>query len=272
LDAAFQPPELLDPEFARYQALVQRLTGIHLAPAKKTLLVSRLSSRLRLRGMRTFTEYYKLLQDPAEAAELQTAINLITTNETSFFREPGHFEFLKERLRQLRPLPVPFRVWSAASSSGEEAYSLAMVLAASLPSGAWEVVGSDISTRVLDKARLGHYPLERAEPIPKAYLHAYCLKGSGPHEGTFLVARELRDKVRFHQVNLCGTLPDLGRFDLVFLRNILIYFEPAQKRKVIEALVERLRPGGLLVVGHSESLHGLSDRLAMVQPTIYRGV
>jgi chemotaxis protein methyltransferase CheR len=202
-------------------------------------------------------------------AELQMAIDLITTNETSFFREPHHFDFLQERLRQLRPLPVSFRVWSAACSSGEEAYSIAMVLATVLASGTWEVVGSDISTRALERARRGEYSMGRSTTIPKVHFHAYCLKGSGPDEGTFLITKELRDKVQFLRVNLCEPLPDLGRFDLVFLRNILIHFEPPRKKAVVEALLERLKPGGLLIVDHTESLHGLTDRFVRVHPSIY---
>lgn len=262
---------ITDAEFAQFQAMLRDITGIHLTEFKKTLLVARLSSRLRARQVRTFTEYYRLIRSPQEGQELQVAINHLTTNETFFFREPEHFQILKDFIASLRPLPSPFRVWSAASSSGEEAYSIAMVLADVLGGGRWEVVGSDISTRVLDRARAGLYPLERNGGIPKDYLHRFCLKGQGAHEGMLMIEKHLRDRVRFEHVNLNAAIPDLGRFDVIFLRNILIYFQNDQKRKVVEALLPRLQRHGLLIVGHSENLMGITDRVRAVRPTVYHG-
>lgn len=262
-------PILTDAEFAQFQGLLRSITGIHLSEFKKTLIVARLSGRLRARRVRTFSEYFRLIREPRESEELQMAINHLTTNETFFFREPEHFQILKDFIQSLRPVPFPFRVWSAASSSGEEAYSIAMVLADVLGAAKWEVVGSDISTRVLEKARAGIYTLERNGGIPKDYLHRYCLKGTGPREGCLLIGQQLRERVHFTQVNLNAAIPDLGRFDVVFLRNILIYFQNDQKRKVVEAILPRLQPNGLLIVGHSENLMGLTDRIRQVRPTVY---
>jgi chemotaxis protein methyltransferase CheR len=262
-------PSITDAEFAQFQTLLRGITGIHLSDFKKTLLVARLSGRLRARKMRTFTEYYKLLRQPGEGEELQLCINHLTTNETFFFREPEHFQILKQFIASQRPLSSPFRVWSAASSSGEEAYSLAMVLADTLGGARWEVLGSDISTRVLDRARAGLYPLERNGGIPQDYLHRFCLKGVGDHEGNLLIGKQLRERVQFAQVNLNDPLPDVGLFDVIFLRNILIYFQNDQKRKVVESVVQRLRPHGLLIVGHSENLMGITDRVRQVRPTVY---
>ena len=259
-----------DAEFAQFQALLRGITGIHLSEFKKTLLVTRLSGRLRARKAKTFTEYYKIIRHPLETDELQLAINQLTTNETFFFREPEHFQILKDFMASLRPLPLPFRVWSAASSSGEEAYSIAMVLADVLGGARWEVVGSDISTRVLAQARTGLYPLGRNDGIPKDYLRRFCLKGQGAKEGMMMIDKQLRDRVQFTQVNLNEAIPDLGRFDLIFLRNILIYFQNDQKRKVVEAVLPRLHPHGLLIVGHSENLMGISDRVKQIRPTVYR--
>jgi len=261
---------ITDAEFARFQTFVQEQTGIHLSDIKKALLVARLSSRLRLRRAQTFAGYYKLLQDPREAEELQMAIDLITTNETSFFREVEHFELLKAFVRELRPVPFPIRVWSAASSSGEEAYSIAMVLTELLGAAEWEVLGTDISTRVLERARKGLYPMERSATIPADYLHRYCMKGQGTFEGMFLMGKALRSHTTFRQVNLCQPLPDLGKFDLVFLRNILIYFQAEQKRMVVESILEKMKPHALLFVGHSESLSGISNRITAVRTTVYR--
>jgi chemotaxis protein methyltransferase CheR len=263
-------PTLTDAEFVQFQALLRGITGIHLSDFKKTLLVARLSSRLRARKVRTFTEYFKIIRHPLETDELQLAINHLTTNETFFFREPEHFQIMKNFITSLRPLPVPFRVWSAASSSGEEAYSIAMVLADVVGGVNWEVIGSDISTRVLERAKAGLYPLERNGGIPTDYLHRFCRKGQGAQDGMMSIGKQLRERVRFTQVNLNEPIPDLGRFDLIFLRNILIYFQNDQKRKVVEAVIPKLHPHGMLIVGHSENLMGVSARVKQVRPTVYR--
>jgi chemotaxis protein methyltransferase CheR len=261
---------ITDEEFARFRSLVHQETGIHLSAEKKAMLVGRLSSRLRHRGIESFSEYYRILHDPAEGDELQEAIDRMTTNETSFFREMTHFEALRDYIQSLRPVPFPFRVWSAASSSGEEAYSIAMVLSVCLGSADWGVTGTDIATRVLDRARKALYPIERAATIPPDFLQRFCLKGQGRHEGMFLIDRPVRARVAFTQANLCQPLPTLGPFDVAFLRNVLIYFDAAQKRTVVEAVRAQLKPGGLLIVGHSESLAGLSEGLAAIRPTVYR--
>jgi chemotaxis protein methyltransferase CheR len=265
-----QPSAISDAEFARFQALVRDETGISLSDQKKALVVGRLGSRLRSRKVGSFTEYYRLISSPDEADELQMAIDLLTTNETSFFREPEHFQILKDFIRDLRPVRFPFRVWSAASSSGEEAYTIAMVLADVLGRAEWDVLGTDISTRVLAKAQRGLYPMERSAKIPPEYLRRFCLKGHGTHEGMFLIERSLRARAQFMQVNLCEPLPELGTFDVVFLRNLLIYFDAPQKRKVVEQIVRRMKPHALLLVGHSESLHGITDAVVPVRPTVYR--
>lgn len=262
--------DISDAEFLRFQALVKAKTGITLSDLKKALVVSRLSSRLRHRNTRSFSEYYRILMDPDEGAELQSAVDLITTNETSFFREAVHFTVLKDHIRSLRPVPLPFRIWSAAASSGEEAYTLAMVLADTLGQAEWEIHGTDISTRVLERARKAVYPIERSTTIPKDFLTKYCLKGHGHYEGMFLIDRQLRARVSFSQANLCQPLPGLGMFDVVFLRNVLIYFAPEEKRLVVEAIAALIKPGGLLMIGHSETLSGLTHRYQQLQPTVYR--
>jgi len=269
VDSLTEALPITDAEYARFQAFVRDATGINLTEMKKALVVARLGARVRARSARTFAAYYKLITDPAEAQEFQTAIDLITTNETSFFREPAHFDLLKELIHRTRG---PFRVWSAASSSGEEAYSIAMILADTLGSSEWDVLGTDISTRVLERARRGLYPLERSGSIPADYLRRYCLKGRNQYEGQFLVGKALRERTRFLQVNLCAPLPELGTFDVIFLRNILIYFELQQKRIVVESLLKALKPGALLITGHSESLNGVTGRVASIRPTVYRAI
>jgi chemotaxis protein methyltransferase CheR len=197
------------------------------------------------------------------------AVDLLTTNETYFFRESKHFDFLRTKALSARSGGRSFRVWSAAASSGEEAYSIAMVLADCLGGAPWEVLGTDISQRVLQSAAQGIFRMERTRHIPPAYLHRYCLRGTEEHEGTLMVDRTLRARVRFVHANLNAPLPDLGAFDVIFLRNVLIYFNDETKRQVVERVSAALRPGGHFLVGHSESLHGIADALQAEAPSIY---
>jgi len=266
-----QAPAITDQEFSLFQRLIYKIAGINLADSKKVLLVGRLQKRLRHHNLDTFTQYYRMLASGQHPDELQTMVDLLTTNETYFFREPKHFDFLIEEILRPRRNPGTFRILSAASSTGEEAYTMAMVLAENLKNSPWEVVGTDISTQVLEKARRGHYPLERNEGIPPDYLRKYCLKGVRSQEGTFLMAAELRQRVSFHHLNL--TLPvqqNLGIFEVIFLRNVMIYFDTDTKRKVIDNLLPLLAPGGYLIIGHSETLNGISDGLVALRPTIYQ--
>ena len=263
--------QITDQEFALFQRLIYKIAGISLSDAKKILLVGRLTRRLRVYELGSFTQYYRMLANDENPEELQTMVDLLTTNETYFFREPKHFEFLRDEIIAKRNSAGTFRVWSAASSSGEEAYSIAMTLAEALPTTPWEIVGSDISTKVLARASAGHYSLARTEGIPTGYMHKYCLKGVRAHAGTFLIAPELRKKTSFYKVNLTHPVQaDIGDFEVIFLRNVMIYFDPETKTKVVHNLLPRLKPGGHLIIGHSETLNGLTDRVVSIRPTIYR--
>ena len=259
-----------DKEFGYFQRFIFEAAGITLSPAKKALVCGRLSKRLQQRQVGSYGEYFKLLSSGEDAREVQTAIDLLTTNETYFFREPKHFEVLRERASVARDSGKPFRVWSAASSSGEEAYSMAMVLADCLADDPWEVVGSDLSSRVLDQARTGHYNAARTTHIPRNYLRRFCLKGQGPQEGTLLVDRNLRTRVQFLQINLNEPLPRMVSFDVIFLRNVMIYFSQDTKRQVVERILTLLKPGGTFVIGHSESLHDITTAVQQVSPSVYR--
>jgi chemotaxis protein methyltransferase CheR len=263
-------PVLSDQEFSQFQTMIYDIAGISMSPAKKPLVSGRLAKRVKQYGLVSYGEYFRILMQKDKRDELQVAIDLLTTNETYFFREPRHFDFMRQHVPAMRRPGRPFRVWSAASSSGEEPYTIAMLLADVLGGDAWEVVGSDISSRVLEKARGGHYPMTRIDGIPKNYLSRFCLKGTGPQEGTFLIDKSLRNRVSFMQVNLNETLPKLGEFDMIFLRNVMIYFDMDTKRKVVERMLPLLRPGGYFVVSHSESLNGITDALKIVTPSVYR--
>jgi chemotaxis protein methyltransferase CheR len=261
---------ITDTEFTRFQRFIFDAAGITLSPAKKALVSGRLSKRLQHRQLDSFASYLRLLEDRREQAEAQMAVDLLTTNETYFFRETKHFELLRNLAAEAHGQGRPLKVWSAACSSGEEVYSLAMVLHDGQPGLPWEVMGSDISTRVLARAKSGHYPLERTQHIPPAYLKRYCRKGHGEQEGTLLVDRALRDRVQFAQVNLNTELPRLGPFDVIFLRNVMIYFNNETKRQVVRRVLSVLKPGGHFCIGHSESLNDISSDVLAVAPSIYR--
>lgn len=268
-----QKPALTTSEFDGIRRLLFDVSGISIGAGKEALVAGRLQRRLDVLGLRTYGEYLSRIRAEEGEAERQIAIDLLSTNETYFWREHQHFAVVADQARAAAARQRPFEVWSAASSSGEEAYSIAMVLEevarTTRPALVWSIFGSDISTRVLERARRGHYPMERAQKLPKDLLHRYCLKGEGDYEGTFLVERRLRDRVRFDQVNLVEPLPGLGPFDAVFLRNVLIYFEPPTKAKVIRAVASKLKPGGRLYVGLSESLHQVAGDLVAFGPGVY---
>ncbi len=260
---------ITDREFALFQRLIRELAGVDLAPSKKQLLIGRLAARLQHLGCASFEAYFRLLESGRHPEERDRVVDLLTTHETYFFREPQHFEFLRDTILPQAP-PRPFRVWSAACSTGEEAYSIAMVLAEHRAHAPWEVFASDVSRAVLEQARHGCYSGERTRAIPPGWLRRHCLKGVRTQAGKVRVGEELRARVSFAQVNLIAPVGVIGKFDVIFLRNVLIYFDTPTRRRVIENLAMLLRPDGHLIVGHSESLTGITDRLRARQPTIYR--
>jgi chemotaxis protein methyltransferase CheR len=244
------------------------VSGIQLHAGKRALVTGRLIKLAQARGIEDVNEYVDWVLRDQDPAELVKVVDKLTTNETYFFREPEHFTLLAKLAGQHRGGEA-FRVWSGASSSGEEAYSIAMVLADKLQGGRWEVVGTDLSTTVVAQARRGLYALERARATPQDYLRRFCRKGQGPYDGTLLVARELRDRVNFMTANLMEPLPDIGLFDVIFLRNVLIYFDNPAKAEIVRQVITRLKPGALLFTGHAESLNNLGLPLRTVQPAVY---
>lgn len=265
----FDAIDLREKEFAQFRDLIYRIAGISMSPAKKPLVTSRLAKRLHHYGLASYGEYFQMITAADGKTELQMAIDLLTTNETHFFREPKHFDFLRQRILPERKPGRPLRIWSAACSSGEEPYSIAMLLDDVLGNAPWEVIASDLSTQVLEKARNGLYPMTRIMEIPSRYLSSYCLKGTGSQEGTLLIGHKLRERVQFMHCNLIEALPKLGEFDVIFLRNVMIYFDQETKRRVVKRLLSMLRPGGHFLVGHSETLNGVNEELRLVQPAVY---
>jgi chemotaxis protein methyltransferase CheR len=266
-----------DREFRLFRCLIEDETGIHLSDAKKALLTGRLSRRLRELGLRTFSAY--LDRVASDGPERTAMIDLVCTNETSFFREAWQFDFLRgtllphwESLAAARRRPRRIRAWSAACSSGEEPYSLGMVLLDSCPPHrGWnvEVLATDVSTRMLARAEAATYPAEDAVAVPPRYRDLYLSSPDRPG-GTVRVAPEVRALVRFGRINLNAwrdVVP--GPFDIVFCRNTLIYFRPETQKRLVTRLVDLVSPGGYLFVGHAESLSGLTGRVRRVEPAIY---
>lgn len=241
-----------------------------MADAKKALVSGRLNKRLAVHELGSFGDYFKLLTSGQCPGEVQMAVDLLTTNETYFFREIKHFEFLRTQALAERSRPQPYRLWSAASSSGEEAYSMAMVLADCMQTTPWEILGTDISTRVLQGAQRALYSMDRGRHIPQDYLRRFCRKGAGDYEGQLLVDRSLRSRVNFRHANLNAALPELGKFDMVFLRNVMIYFNNDTKRLVVARVISTIKPGGYFCIGHSESLNDITQAVQMVAPSIYQ--
>lgn len=262
---------LTDEEMLKFQALLVGLIGIYFPLTKKSLLCHRLYPRVAARGVSSLFAYYQLLIQPEELQERQIAIDLLTTNETRFFREESHFIFLKEHyLPKLKGL-ASISVWSAACATGEEAFSLAMVLQEHSVHTAWSMVASDINHQVLSVAKKGLYPLESLSYVPIHYRKQYCLQGMGDYAGHGLIHPFLQRKIQFVPMNLLK-IRHQQQFDVIFLRNVMIYFEATTKYDVIYRVVQYLNIGGILIVGASESLYGMHDDLIMIAPSIYQRV
>ena len=269
--------------FGKFQRLIYQESGIWLGEHKHALLTGRLARRLRFLALASMQEYLDLVTHSDQQHERAVMIDCITTNQTHFFREPRHFDFLAEQVfpRWQRDAAQGerlkhIRVWSAGCSTGEEAYSLAMLLLKHFSSSdGWdlEVVATDICTRVLEKARAAIYAVEKAKEIPAEFLRAYMLKGRGEQRGVMKVSPEVHRVVRFARVNLhAESYPIVGAFDLICCRNVLIYFDQKSRQKAIEGILRHLSPAGLLLVGHSEHLASIAPSLKTVAPTVYAPV
>lgn len=272
---------LSDREFRMLQQLIYREAGIHLSDAKKALVSGRLSRRVRALGCRDFTAYYQHVESSPN--ERTSMLDCISTNETRFFREPKQFEFLDETvlphwraLGDAGQIPKRIRAWSAACSTGEEPYTLAMVLAAHFPAAeGWsvEILASDLSTRVLDAAREGVWPIERSHDIPERLRKAYMLRGVRAEEGRMRAHPMLKSMIEFRRINLNDRDYGIrGTFDLIFCRNVLIYFNRDSKEAVIQRLLRYLSGSGLFFLGHAESLTPSAYGMEHAGPTIYRRI
>ena len=242
---------LNDRDFATVRELIANYAGIKLSLQKRNMVYNRLLRRLRARGMTGFGEYLELVQREG-SDERELFVNALTTNLTAFFREPHHFELLQAHARQHAQRGRPLRCWSSACSTGEEAWSIAMVLREAECAG--EVLGTDIDTDVLNTAQAGIYRLERTASLPTERLRRHFLRGTGSNDGFASVRPELRAMVRFGQLNLQSPAwPAQEPYDVIFCRNVVIYFDREFQKKLLTRFAGLLVPGGLLMVGHSES-------------------
>lgn len=261
-------------DFRFLSQFVTQRTGIVLADHKRDMVYGRVARRLRALNLRTFSEYCELIQSDAADAELGNLVNAITTNLTSFFREPHHFDHLRQVvLEPLAACPPPgkrLRIWSAGCSSGMEPYSIAMTLHMGLPRvGDWDarILATDIDTNMLDRGVAGIYPGEQAKTIPQAAKKLYRQQSGDIH-----MSGELQRLIAFKYLNLLESWPMKGAFDAIFCRNVVIYFDKETQRKLFARIAERLHPGGWLYIGHSENLFKVSDRFELCGRTIYRRI
>ena len=269
----------LTPEAYRFVVdLVYQHSRIRLGEDKQALLANRLRHRLKDLALSSYQKYCQLLDSNAGPEEIENLVDLISTNHTKFFREPEHFSFLtKKALPALLPRLLkdgtPLNVWSAACSSGEEPYTLAIVLAEALrayPSISWNIFASDISKRMLARAQHGIYRMESAAPVEPDLLKRYFQQGVGSRAGDCRVKTELKEHILFHRINLFqAEFPIPKRQHVIFCRNVMIYFDPPSRATLIARLTEQLASGGYLIVGHSESLFGIRHSLESVQQGVY---
>lgn len=275
-------PTMTQREFERFSALIYDEAGIKIPQVKKTMLEARLQKRIKARKMRNFEEYADFVFSPAgQQQEMVHLVDVVTTNKTDFFREPQHFDFLVKQVlpyieqgRDYRSLRTPFKIWSAGCSTGEEPYTMAMVLneyAQANPGFRFAITASDICTRVLKTAMTAVYPEERVDTIPLALKKKYLLRSKDKDKSLVRICRELRQTVNFQRVNLMDdelAITDVQ--DAIFCRNVIIYFDKPTQTKLMHKFHRRLAPGGFLFLGHSETLNGLDVPFQSVGSTVYR--
>lgn len=270
--------ELSAEAYRTLAGLIYQHSRIRLGPDKQPMLANRLRKRLQALGLTSYDDYCGILHSAQGQDEVERLVDVISTNHTRFFREPAHFMFLgvilPELVSQLAGKGDPLRVWSSAASSGEEPYTLAIVLSEYFrehPAVEWQIEASDISHRMLEHARQGIYPLDRGHALPGVLLRRYFQRGVGAREGTCRVKAGLREHVRFQRVNLFqAEYPVAREQHVIFCRNVMIYFDPPSRATLVEKLTRQLAPGGFLVIGHSESLLGIRHDLQSVRQSVFR--
>jgi chemotaxis protein methyltransferase CheR len=271
-----------DRDFRKFRALIYDICGINLTEVKKTMLASRLRKRLKILGIESFEQYYDYVSsDKGLEDECIYMLDAVSTNKTDFFREPKHFEHLTNitlpsLINTGRWIPgKTINIWSAGCSSGEEPYTIAMTLSDFVSknrAGDFFILASDISTRVLKMARMGIYQETTTECVPYAIKKRFFLRGKGSQEGLCRVVPEIRNKIQFHRINLNdgSDFSIRSKMDVIFCRNVIIYFDRDTQKRLFQKFYTQLTPGGYLFIGHSETLHGINDQFEPVSVAIYR--
>ena len=261
-------------EFQQFRTLIYDESGISLSDQKTSLLASRLSKRLRDLNLGTFSEYYAKVMEDQTREEFTRLLDLISTNKTDFFREPKHFDFLRERILPELNTTKQIRIWSSACSTGEEPYTIAMTLYEGVQNPErWDfkILASDLSTRVLAKAAAGMYDEDRFRGMPPDVVQRHFLRGRGDQTGFFKVKPHLASAIAFRRLNLMDDrFPIKNPLDLIFCRNVMIYFDRPTQGTLVNKLHHYLKPGGYLFIGHSESLQWVTHPFKSLAPTIYQ--
>ena len=257
-------------EFEQFRKLAYQTFGLDLKDGKQELVSARLRKLVKAAGLRTYEEYYRHVESDRTGEALAGMIDALTTNHTTFMREPDHFAFLKEEIVPKLQSRPRIEVWSAACSTGEEVWTLAFLLDEAVPGKDIKLYGSDISNRVLAKARAGLYPAERTTGVPQAWCRRYLTKGSGDTAAWYQVAPAFRNKAEFRRINLLEPISWPRPFPVIFCRNVMIYFDKKTQERVVVNLSAHLEPGGYLFIGHAESLTGVRHDLEYVRPAVYR--
>ena len=262
---------LTDRDMSRIATLVYERSGITLHDGKRPLVVARLQKRLRALSLDTFSAYLAYLETDRSGDELVMLLDSIATNHTYFFREEQHFQLLADRVvPEMRRNHGPLKIWCAASSTGEEPYTIGMTLLDLNPPMDFQMIASDISTKALKAASAGVYKLAQVEKMPIETLRKYFEKGMGESAGFARVRKELRSRIEFRKINLLEVPAMDTKFDVIFCRNVMIYFDRAVQQRVVAALERHLRPGGYLFISHSESLNGITHGLRWIAPAAYQ--
>ena len=259
-------------DFERIRQMAYEFCGVDLE-GKQVLVSARLGKKVRALGLPSFETYCEHVQQDTSGESFTAMIDALTTNHTSFFREPRHFDFVREVVLPELPAHSAIKLWSAACSSGEEPYSMAFSLIDALGEAAFSrvsITATDISTRVLKKAQQGLYPAEVARALPAQTLRRCMLKGVGAYREQCLVKSEVRRMIEFRQLNLLGDCSPVGPFQVIFCRNVMIYFDRQTQQAVVNQLVSRLLPGGYLLIGHAESLNDIEHPLRYICSATYR--
>ena len=263
-------PKLKPAEFEQIRSLAKERFGLDLRPGKEDLVTARLARGMRSGRFRSFREYLEHIRADSTGESLTALINALTTNHTSFYREPQHFEFLTRQVLPSLAWESDIRIWSAACSTGEEPYSI-LCSAAQLWNGdirRLRVFATDISTRVLDIAKAGVYPEASLANVPPAWRS--CFQSTPARDGNVRFKAELARSIEFRRLNLVEPFPFAGKFRVIFCRNVMIYFDKPTQERLVQKLTTHLEPGGYLFVGHSESLAGVQHSLDYLRPAVYR--